>query len=56
MNETAVFVVCSILCSICAILFWDGAKYGDQGSVIVGMVFALIVSLLSGYVMICRYL
>ena len=28
----------------------------DQGSMVLGMVFSIIVTLLSGYVMICRYL
>jgi hypothetical protein len=56
MNEQAVSVVCAILSAICAGLFWAAAKYDDQGAMIVGMVFSITVTLLSGYVMICRYL
>ena len=56
MNEQAIAVVCSILSTICAALFWSAARYDDQGSMVLGMVFSIIVTLLSGYVMICRYL
>lgn len=56
MNEQAIAVVCSILAAICAALFWSAARYDDQGSMVLGMVFSIIVTLLSGYVMICRYL
>ena len=56
MNEQACTVVCFIFSIICAALFWNAARYNDQGSMIVGMVFSIVVTLLSGYVMICRYL
>ena len=56
MNEQAVAVVCSILATICGALFWSAARYDDQGSMILGMVFSIVVTLLSGYVVICRYL
>ena len=56
MNEQACTVVCVIFSAICAGLFWAAAKYDDQGAMIVGMVFSIGVTLLSGYVMICRYL
>ena len=56
MNEQAVAVVCVIFSAICAILFWSAARYDDQGPMILGMVCSFIVALLSGYVMICRYL
>ena len=56
MNEQACTFVCVIFSTICAGLFWAAAKYNDQGAMIVGMVFSIVVTLLSGYVMICRYL
>ena len=56
MNEQACTVVWVIFSAICAGLFWAAAKYDDQGAMIVGMVFSIVVTLLSGYVMICRYL
>lgn len=56
MNEQACAVVCSVFATICGVLFWSAARYDDHGSMIVGMVFSIIVTLLSGYVVICRYL
>ena len=56
MNEQACTVVCVIFSLICAGLFWSAAKYNDQGSMFLGMVFSVVVALLSGYVVICRYL
>lgn len=56
MNEQACTVVCVIFSAICAGLFWAAAKYDDQGAMIIGMVFRIFVTLMSGYVMICRYL
>ena len=56
MNEQACTVVCVIFSAICAGLFWAAAKYDDQGAMIIGMVFSIVVTLMSGYVMICRYL
>lgn len=56
MNEQACTVVCFIFAVICGGLFWSAAKYGDQGAMILGMVFSIIVTMLSGYVVICRYL
>lgn len=56
MNEQAFTVVCVIFSAICAGLFWAAAKYDDQGAMIIGMVFSIVVALLSGYVVICRYL
>ena len=56
MNEQACTVVCFIISAICVGLFWAAAKYSDQGSMILGMVFSIVVALLSGYVVICRYL
>ena len=56
MNEQACTVECMILSILCAVFFWAAAKYDDQGAMIIGMVFSIFVTLLSGYVMICRYL
>lgn len=56
MNEQACTVVCFILTAICAPLFWGAAKYNDQGSMILGMVFSIVVAVLASYVVICRYL
>ena len=56
MNEQACTVVCVIFSLICAGLFWAAAKYDDQGAMILGMVFSLVVTVLSGCVVICRYL
>lgn len=56
MNEQACTIVCFIFAAICAGLFWSAAKFGDQGAMILGMVFSIVVTLLSGYVVICRYL
>ena len=56
MNEQACTVVCFLFSAICAALFWSAAKFEDQGSMILGMVFSIVVALLSGYVMIYRYL
>lgn len=56
MNEQACAVVCFIFAAICCALFWSAARFDDQGSMILGMVFSIIVTLLSSYVVICRYL
>ena len=56
MNEQACTIVCVIFTMICAGLFWSAAKFNDQGAMILGMVFSIVVTLLSGYVVICRYL
>ena len=56
MNEQACTVVCVIFSLICAGLFWAAAKYDDQGAMILGVVFSIVVAVLSGYVVICRYL
>ena len=56
MNEQACAFVCAIFSAVCAGLFWAAAKYDDHGAMIIGMVFSIVVTLLSGYVMICRYL
>ena len=56
MNEQACTVVCFLFSAICVGLFWAAAKYNDQGSMLLGMVFSIVVALLSGYVVICRYL
>ena len=56
MNEQACTAVCFIFSAICAGLFWAAAKYDDQGAMILGMVFSLVITVLSGYVVICRYL
>lgn len=56
MNEQACTVVCVIFSMICAGLFFSAAKFGDQGAMILGMVFSIVVTLLSGFVVIGRYL
>lgn len=56
MNEQACTVVCFIFAALCAVLFWAAAKYDDQGAMILGMLFSISVTLLSSYVVICRYL
>lgn len=56
MNEQACTVVCFLFSAICAALFLSAAKFEDQGSMILGMVFSIVVALLSGYVVVCRYL
>lgn len=56
MNEQACTIVCFIFAAICACLFWGAAEFDEQGAMILGMVFSIVVTLLSGYVVICRYL
>ena len=56
MNEQACTVVCVIFSILCAGLFWAAAKYNDQGAMILGMVFSIVVTLLCSSVVICRYL
>lgn len=56
MNEQAAAVVCAILSAICAILYTYYSKQADWGAMIVGGCFAVIIVLLSTYVLICRYL
>lgn len=56
MNEQVAGIVCSLFASICAALFWSAVKFNDQGSMVLGMAFSIVVTLLSGYVVICRYL
>jgi uncharacterized membrane protein YfcA len=56
MNEQAVAFVCAIFSAICAILYWYHGKETDWGAMVVGSCFAVIIVLLSAYVLICRYL
>ena len=56
MNEQACTVVCFLFSIICAVLFWSAVEFDDQGSMVLGMVFSIVVTLLSSYVVICRYL
>ena len=56
MNEQAIVVVCAIFSAICAILYGYYAKSADWGAMIVGSCFAVIVALLSSYVLILKYM
>lgn len=56
MNEPAIAVVCAILSALCAILYGYYSKLADMGALIVGSCFAVIIVLLSVYVLMMRYL
>lgn len=56
MNEQACTVVCFIFAALCSALFSASARTGNQGAMILGMAFSIVVTLLSSYVVICRYL
>ena len=56
MNEQAVTAVCFIFAILCAVLFWGASRYGDQGCMILGSFFSIIVTLLCGFIVVCRYL
>lgn len=56
MNEQACAYVCTILSAIVLILSGYSMKTGEMAYIAVSLVFALIVSLLSGLVLVCRYL
>lgn len=56
MNEQACAYVCTILSAICMILSGYGMKTGSFPCVVIALVFAGVVVLLSGLVLVCRYL
>ena len=56
MNEQATAFVCAIFSAICAILYGYYSRHADWGAMIVSSAFALVVVLLSAYVLICKYL
>ena len=56
MNEQACAFVCAILSAIVLILSGYSMRTGEMTYAVVSMVFAVIVSALSGMVLICRYL
>ena len=56
MNEQACAYVCTILSVICTILSGYSMKTGNITCVVLALVFAGIVVLLSGFVLVCRYL
>lgn len=56
MNEQACAYVCAILSAIILILFVYSMKTGEMACTVICMVFAVIVSALSGLVLVCRYL
>lgn len=56
MNEQACTVVCFIFAALSSALFSASARTGNQDAMTLGMIFSIVVALLSGYVVICRYL
>lgn len=56
MNEQACAYVCAILSTIILILSGYSMKTGEMTYAVISLVFALIVSALSGFVLVCRYL
>ena len=56
MNEQACAYVCTILSAICMVLSGYSMKTGDHVCMILAFAFAIIVVLLSGFVLVCRYL
>ena len=56
MNEQACAFVCAIFSAICMILSGWAMKTCDIGCVVLSFMFAIIVVLLSGFVLVCRYL
>lgn len=56
MNEQAAAFVCAIFSAVCAMLYWYYAREADWGAMIVSSCFAVIIVLLSSYVVMMRYL
>lgn len=56
MNEQACAFVCAIFSAIVLILSAYSMKTGEMAYTAVSLIFALIVSALSGLVLVCRYL
>lgn len=56
MNETACAFVCAIFSTVCLILFGYMLKTGDITPMSLATVSAAAIVLLSGFVLVCRYL
>ena len=56
MNEQACAFVCAILSAICLILSCYALSTNDWQVMVIAMVFAGIIALLSGFVLVCKYL
>ncbi len=56
MNEQACDYVCAIFSAICMILSGYSMKTGNHACMVLSFVFAILVVLLSGFVLACRYL
>lgn len=55
MNETGCAFVCFILTMVCAVLSWFALKTGSAEMMPLILGFALIVVLISGFVVVCKY-
>jgi hypothetical protein len=55
MNEQACAFVCAIFSAISMILSGFAAKTGDGNLVILSFVSALVVMVISGFVLVCKY-
>lgn len=55
MNEHGCAFVCFILTAICAVLSWFSMSTGSREAMIVTFWFGLAVVLLSGFVIVCKY-
>lgn len=56
MNERAIAFVCAILLTISAILAWHVTISGDQECMILLQCFSIMAVLLSGFVVVCKYM
>jgi hypothetical protein len=56
MNETACTFVCAIVSAIAAILYFDAMKSGDFTCLPVATCLTVVASLISGFVIVCRYM
>lgn len=56
MNEQACAYVCAIFSAICMILYGYSMKTGDAECIILACICASVVALISGFVLVCRYL
>ena len=55
MNENGCAFVCFILTMICSVLSWFSMSTGSREAMIVTFWFGLVIVLLSGFVIVCKY-
>lgn len=55
MNEQACAFVCAIFSAICMLTSGFAMETGDSNFVVLSLICALVVALLSGFVLMCRY-